>query len=442
VQTVKSGRALASGLSRTEEIDAPSPDGRIAIDRITDEALREELRKLLGPALLEPLWETRIKRTTVQIEADGARAELAIDSGTIVAGERSAPHHEMEIELICGTPADLFAFARRLIPAGGVRFSSLPKSARARRLARGKPIEPPPAPRKAGKIAPRAGDSVELAAKALLRDCLGQIAANVTAVRVLDSSEAPHQLRIGLRRLRTALRLYAPAIGSAEADRLGDEARWLGRAVSPLRDLEVASAEAAERARTAPARAGLGMLAQRLRKRADAERVIVRRLLGEERAQMLLIDLAAFVEAGDWREGNAAALDQTIEDFATAALDRLWHKTRKQGDRIDELDAEGRHAMRKTLKKLRYATDHLAPLLAGKAATRFAKRLRKLQDRFGAMNDAVMFAALLADPRIDRPGEQRAIGWMLGATREAADLGWPKVRRGWRRLDAAGRYWH
>ena len=58
-------------------------------------------------------------------------------------------------------------------------------------------------------------------------------------VRKLDDTEGPHQLRVGLRRLRSAFLVYKSALESPEMARLSGEAKWLGQEVGGLRDLDV-----------------------------------------------------------------------------------------------------------------------------------------------------------------------------------------------------------
>ncbi len=47
--------------------------------------------------------------------------------------------------------------------------------------------------------------TAEQAARDVLRECFAQIGANIEAVRAGDDPEGPHQVRVGLRRLRGAL---------------------------------------------------------------------------------------------------------------------------------------------------------------------------------------------------------------------------------------------
>ena len=141
----------------------------------------------------------------------------------------------------------------------------------------------------------------EQAARDILRECLDQIATNVVVVRKLDDPEGPHQLRIGLRRLRSAFSVFAPVLESPEMARLNDEARWLGQEVGRLRDLDVVANDIVRReAEAHPDEPGLPALADALSRQAGELRDHLRKLLAEARVQAFLIDLARFVETRGW----------------------------------------------------------------------------------------------------------------------------------------------
>ena len=99
------------------------------------------------------------------------------------------------------------------------------------------------APRNAEVIALETDQRAEQATCDILRECLEQIAANKAVVQDLADPEGPHQLRVGLRRLRSAIAALSTVVDSPEMMRLGQEARWLGREVGKLRDIEVVTNE-------------------------------------------------------------------------------------------------------------------------------------------------------------------------------------------------------
>lgn len=209
VQTVKAGREAVAGLMQVTEVSCPAPGGRLAVEAIPDQALREAVAAAAGGAILEARFETRMRREVHDLRSPlGGTVELALDSGEIVAGEATAPLIEAEFELKSGDPRDLYAVAEALFPSGPLRFSRRSKAARGAALARGEPaVNPAPPIVHAAAVSLDPAQSVESAARDVLRVCLDQIAANIAAAAVSDDAEAPHQLRVGLRRLRTALLL-------------------------------------------------------------------------------------------------------------------------------------------------------------------------------------------------------------------------------------------
>src|SRR5262245_49708177 len=232
MQSVETNAALHDGPPKADEQETPAPGGRPRLMAIPEPALREEVVRYVNGSSLQTVCETVIKRTARELSlGDGTRAELAIDEGEIHANGRSAQWREAEIELIEGRPGGLFDIAQALFPEGGLRFSRLSTAARGYLLAETGEIEPPVAPRNAEPVALDPAQTAEQAARDIVRECFDQIAANVVAVQGLDDPEGPHQLRVALRRLRSAFSLFAPVLQSPELTRLNHEARWIGQGV-------------------------------------------------------------------------------------------------------------------------------------------------------------------------------------------------------------------
>lgn len=288
-QTVKTGAALHGGLSQAGELETPAPGGRPRLQAIPDQALRDEIVRQVNGSALETVCETVITRTAGELAlGDGTRAELAVDDGEIRANGRAAAWREAEIELIEGRASGLFDMAQALFPEGGLTFSRLSKAARGYLLAETGEIDPPVAPRNAELVALDPSQTAEHAARDVVRECFDQVAANVVAVQKLDDPEGPHQLRVALRRLRSALSLFSPVLQSPELTRLSHEARWLGQEVGRLRDLDVVANDIVRReADTHPEEPGLPVLADTLGQEASARRQHLRECLAGARVQVV-----------------------------------------------------------------------------------------------------------------------------------------------------------
>ncbi len=442
VQTVKSGKSIASGLSQATESECPAPEGKLDIARIPDEKIREQILESVRGARLAPVCESRIERKTYQISLpEGGEIELAIDAGRILAGERAEELREAELELKTGDPSALYAAARKLFPDGGVQFSTLSKAERGFLLAAEGRIMPPIAPRCAQDVPLSRDQGAEDAARAVLRECLDQIAANMLAVRHADDAEGPHQLRIGLRRLRAASTIFRDCIPAKEGARLKDEARWLGRAVSRKRDLDVALSDVVHpKAAAHLTFAGFPALIDGLIQAGEAERRALGATLTSSRAQGFLLDLAAFVETADW----PADPDACLGTVADTALGRAWRRVRKRARGIESLSVEDRHELRKAVKRLRYTAEFLRPLYRQKKVKPFVRRLKALQELFGELNDAAMIQAMFEAPDAPagaNPAAQRSAGLVIGIRTERAEHDWADARDRWRVLEEAPRFW-
>jgi inorganic triphosphatase YgiF len=450
IQTVKKGAAPQGGLSQVEELETPAPGGRPRLQAIPDQVVRDEVVRRVNGSPLQTVCETVIQRTAGGLSlGDGTRAELAIDEGEIRANGRAAPWREAEIEFIEGRPGGLYDVAQALFPEGGLTFSRLSKAARGYLLAETGEIEPPVAPRYAEAVALEPSQTAEQAARDIVRECFDQMAANMAAVHRLDGPEGPHQLRVALRRLRSALSLFSPVMQSPELTRLSQEARWFGQEVGRLRDLDVVANDLVRReAGIHPEEPSLGALADALGQEAAERRQHLRACLGSARVQAFLIGLARFVETRGWLQAQDFAqterLAAPVSGLAEHALAKRWKKVGKCARRLESLDEHRRHELRKELKKLRYAVEFLAPLFPAKRVEPFVKRLKKLQAVFGELNDAAIVKAMLTGEGVgcaDGPGAQLAIGWVVGASQARADYAWGHAKELWRKLEDTRLFW-
>lgn len=380
IQTIKAEGAAAAGLFARPEWECDIAGEAPVLDNATS-----PLRQSVGDAVLaqiEQLFETRVTRTTHVIAIDGATIELAIDEGEVRAGEDSAPLCEIELELLSGPPAALFAAARRLNETVPLRLGVRSKSERGHALASGTRQD------KAAKAEPivldPAGDP-QGAFATIAHACLRHFRLNEALLMRTGEAGAVHQARVALRRLRSAFTLFAPLLDEdAMADRLRADLRWLASALGDVRALDVLIGKTEESLR-------VPLLAARAHASAQA-----RQDLASPRAQRMMIDLAEWLMLGLWR---SHPIDRTLGHFAADRLDRQRRRLKRRSRHIAKLDTEERHKVRIEAKKLRYAAEFFRSLYpGGKARRRYDVLLTPLvalQDHLGELNDETDRAALL-----------------------------------------------
>lgn len=404
VQTIKTGRSGADFLERHEwEQPLPShePDLGAAEGTALAPLLSPEVR-----AALAPRFHTRFRRTTYWMRRDASEIELAIDQGEITAGIEATPISELELELKAGDKRELFHLARDLAEIVPLSLAVKTKAERGFELLDG------------GDHAVENAGSIEItpdmtnaeAYRAIARSCLRQIVANAPAVRD-GRAEALHQMRIGLRRLRAGVWLFADVVADQDREYIKGELRWITQELGPARDLDVFAIDVLEPLRAAhPDDAEIAETYRDFAERRAAAYARAASAVGSDRCRKALLDLAAWIETGAWADETPASNPAT--EHAAKQLLKLRRRIKKKGQRLREASAGERHRLRIRAKRLRYATEFFATTFSGKKSEKRREKslsaLKDLQDSLGALNDIATRRFLLAAGEGASPSEPGA----------------------------------
>ena len=364
---------------------------------------------------------TEVRRLSRRTRTRGGVVEIAFDEGRILAGEARQRICEVEFEVVSGPASAMLALAERWRRRFGLIHDPRRKSERGDRLADG--FEFPPL-RKAQRPAYAATAGVAAAFAAVVDECLAQVMHNGLGLCVgepASRAEHVHQLRVGVRRLRSALRSFQGWVPEVPAP-LVDGLRGLFVELGTARDADVLGEGVAAALREVGA--------PTLTLPVDGEGVDPVELMRSDRAQALLLAWLAWRAGGEpAADAEPAAADEPIA-LAGAAARRLrrWHR-RIAGDwkNFDGLDEPALHALRKHIKRQRYAVEFLAPALRRRTVQRYLKVLAPIQERLGDLNDLFVarerYHALVAsDPRA-----WFALGWLAARIAEVRALAKPAL---------------
>jgi CHAD domain-containing protein len=265
-----------------------------------------------------------------------------------------------------------------------------------------------------------------------------------------ERPEPVHQMRVALRRLRSAMSLFRRAVFCPELEELKPALRQLGQVLGPARDWDVFIAGIGSGiARALPDdRALARLLGAAERKRASAYATLRAELQGGAFA-LAMLRLASLAGRRPWEDlpppaaEDEAAQRQTaaqampLSEFAPHVLSRRLSHVLSPGADLSSLSAEELHTLRIEGKRLRYAAEFFAPLFPARHARRFIRRVSSLQDRLGRLNDEAVSAHLIAE----LCGSERsyAAGLVRGyvaAVRPEAREGMSRAWRKFRRLEA------
>ncbi len=445
VQTVKGGGSVAGGLHQRVEIE--SDVARQAIDwaslgrgpyagLFASRRLRRQLR---------PVFATRFVRVERRVQLrPGLVIDAALDRGEITGGGRREPICELELELCAGPAAALYELALRFARSAPLTLENRSKADRGYALCTGEAAQPV----KARPAALDAGMTVGAAFGAIVRATLDHLQANETGMLAGKDPEYLHQMRVALRRMRSAFRVFGPAYPEEATAPIVADIRWLAGALGPARDWDVYAGETlpqfAGRIRERTARAAVERAAERRRRGANRAAC---RAVESVRYRRFILSLGAWLAADGWARGADDAAPRgrakSVGRFASATLERRHSRARKRGRKLAAQGPAERHRLRIAIKKLRYAGDFFSGLYAKEPARRMLRRLSSLQDILGAMNDAAQAERMTAEcgARL-RGGAGAAAGRALAAwNRSRVPALQRKLKRAWLAFRAQKRFW-
>jgi inorganic triphosphatase YgiF len=402
IQSLKAAGSSLAGLHQRMEwedvIAANHPDFTKILDPVLiklfdDQQLREALR---------PIFLTEVQRSEWQLAfKNGDKIELALDLGKLTADKNCEPISEIELELKSGNVGRLFDFALELQKTIPLTLENISKAQRGYAYYRAQP-----ASIFKGYLPKLAKHTdAHTAFKQITWECISHLQSNQEMVLHGSDIEGVHQMRVALRRLRSAFAVFRKVLGREGSTALLVELGWLNGTLGRARDLDVFITQTLP-AVIAQFNHHAGLL--KLRDKALSAQVEayneVRAALSSQRYQCMLLTLAAWLENERWREGARNTKNYQVLDIATTALNKHHKQLLLNGERLAHTHPEERHATRIAAKKLRYAAEFFVSLYSSTKSNAFIRSLSKLQDTMGVLNDITTTEKLLQQLVGPHPG--------------------------------------
>jgi CHAD domain-containing protein len=273
-----------------------------------------------------------------------------------------------------------------------------------------------------------AGLPGSVAVARLLLRLLDTLELNVDGVLRDIDTEFLHDLRVAVRRTRSAIKLLGEVLPAADANRYAAEFKWLGDLTTPTRDLDVHLL-------------GFDAMTEHLLAATPADlepfrAFLVRRRAREFRRLTVALRSPRFgAITDDWRKALLAVRDAgaskkrrppTAAELASRTTGRAFLRIAAQGGAITpDSPPESLHDLRKRCKELRYLLEFFAPLHDPVAYRKVVGDLKQLQDCLGDFQDSqvqreeigALADAMLAEAR---PGGPRVPAATLLAMGEVA----------------------
>ena len=289
---------------------------------------------------------------------------------------------------------------------------------------------------------------VDAAFDAVVRASLAHLRANERGMLRGSDPEYLHQMRVALRRLRSAFSVFRPAVPATPAAPVVAELKWLASSLGPARDWDVLHTGTLPLiARKFGPRGDLEALGESCGERRRQAGEMARRAVRSARYRRLVLFLPAWLESWSRRAEldalQRAALAEPLGGFAARMLDRRYDRVRKRVRHIRELSGRQLHRLRIAVKKFRYSSDFFAGLYAGRPVRTALRRLSDLQDILGSINDAATAVALigLGFGGVENGEATGARGLVLGWCRDEAARRRRRLAGAWKAFRSARRFW-
>ena len=426
-------------------------------------------------------YETDIRRVLRKVRTRHGVVEVSFDTGCVRAGGLELPVSEVEFELMSGQLAAIFLLGARWLASHSLVLDVRSKSERGDKLASlaqtllapGSAAASNDVPGNASvgeadmiaartaHIArfwePRSGGPVlldpkmtpEQALATVTIECLDQIARNAGALAEIDTAgvcavgtpEHVHQLRVGIRRLRSAWSLFngiadLPPLALREAIKVHFSLLGGTRDDDVLRETLMPVLRAAGQPPLDLQKTDYVDHTDQVSGGRDFQGWLVDMLAWTLNAQPVVPtpstpapDLGASPSADEAQSGSAADTGLiepqiipmegltvpkpvSLRAVLTRKL-RKWHRqVVRDGLRFEALDIETRHALRKRAKRLRYGLQFAETLLPTNRLRNYRKQLSAVQNELGEMNDLAVGLTRFEGLRDTQPSAWFACGWI------------------------------
>ncbi len=326
-----------------------------------------------------------------------------------------------ELELKSGDPATLLDLALALQTDIPLQIGTRGKADRGYALL----ASAPPVVVKPSRLELTGDMTAERAFQEIVFHTMAQIQGNAEAVAERHDVESLHQMRVGMRRLRSALRMYKRLL-QLPAE-LQQELDWLDAELGHARDWDVLAGSTlltvAQQLVEPRQIDGVRGVAE---ENARQQHVTVAAAVASPRYTRLMLGINRWVQAKGWHDELPAIkrgekqLMAPVTAFASATLGRAQRRLRSRGAKLDSATVEARHRVRIAAKQTRYTAELFGSLFSAKLVKPYVKALTRLQDELGLLNDAAVAERLLcgiADARPDLSAEVSFIkGYMAAGT--------------------------
>lgn len=394
LQTIKLAGTAAAGLASRPEWETPYT-GQFDFSVITAKKVRAWLQRPRLLAQLTPIFETRFQRQTWRFSATPGAVLLTLDRGWITAGAERAAISEIELELVNAPLNALFDLALPLTESLVLTPAVRSKAERGYQLH----SHTPPQPVKAADVSLTSNLSPLAAFRRIALACFEHLQQNHHGALHTDDPEYIHQMRVAMRRLRAALRVFSPLLPPDFISPLKEVFTPLMAQLGQVRDLDVLYADIAapvldemtKKQRDTHKAPLIAMVATIHQHQQQARKQAIALLDSPAYGHALLSALQALHQQESGSSSSAPPHSLTLPRFAAKRLHSTGQHVARRLRAMHHEDPASLHALRIAIKRLRYALEFFSSVTELKTGSKkqppILRQLTLLQNILGQLND-------------------------------------------------------
>jgi CHAD domain-containing protein len=248
------------------------------------------------------------------------------------------------------------------------------------------------------RLDPRA--RADAVTKTILLGLLDTLERNRDGARANLDSEFLHDLRVAVRRTRSALAQIRPVLPDPVVEHYKERFAWLQQITGAVRDLDVYLLDFTDYQASLPPslRPHLEPMRAFILAHYDAEQRRLAETLDGAELKELLVQWRTFLEAPVPASPEAKDAASPIKSVADARIWRMAKRVRREGRVINsESPATDMHELRKSCKKLRYLMEFFQSLYPEDDVRPLIRLLKELLDNLGSFQDLAVQAAHLRE---------------------------------------------
>ncbi|WP_122901271.1 CYTH and CHAD domain-containing protein [Acinetobacter sp. B51(2017)] len=359
-----------------------------------------QAKALLKPVLkkksmLARQLSTDVKRHVLEQQHHNSCIEIALDQGWLITPHKRTKISEIEFELKSGQVPDLIAIIRPWVEQYALYLDTQSKAERGYALLQNQAE----AATYQSAYVLKPSQSSEQALRSMVNQCLQHALPNASAIaRDNYHAEHVHQLRVAIRRLRTAFKSFRDWT-NADLTLWQQQLKTLFQQLGATRDQDALTESLIPQLQQA------GSPILKLPQNAGKS-VNLSRLLQAPSTTLLWLELIAF---------SQSPVHQKVDPLPKLARQRivkLQDQIMHQAAQFMDLSIEEKHHLRKRVKQLRYSLEFSRGLFKDKTLKAYLTALKPVQQVLGEFNDLSVAETLVCTVIEKEPRYWFILGWL------------------------------